>query len=140
MRIAAAALPRVEGQHRNHALAAARRARALQLASQGLTYQQVADELGYASRGTVHHIVHQALARETNEAVEEMRELEVARLDGLQSALWDRAMAGDLDAARTVLRIVATRCRLLELYDRKPTDGFVPKTVVLTAGSATARR
>ena len=44
-----AALPPVRGQHRNRALAAARQARAVQLATEGLTYQQIADELGYAT-------------------------------------------------------------------------------------------
>ncbi len=39
---------------------------AMQLLARGRTYQQVADELGYANRGTVHRIVQQAL--ETHEA------------------------------------------------------------------------
>jgi len=56
------ALPRVEGRHRNRALAAARRARAIQLRAQGWTYEQIANELGYANRGTVCHIVNDALA------------------------------------------------------------------------------
>jgi len=37
--------------------------RALQLVSEGLTYQQVADELGYANKGTVHHLVQQEGSR-----------------------------------------------------------------------------
>ena len=52
-----ATLPPVTGQHRNRALAAARRARAVELATQGMTYQQIADELGYANRGTVYRLV-----------------------------------------------------------------------------------
>jgi hypothetical protein len=48
-----------------------------------MTYQQVADELGYANRGTVYRIVHQALASDTADAVETLQELEVARLDAL---------------------------------------------------------
>jgi hypothetical protein len=36
---------------------------------QGRTCQQVVDELGYANRGTVYRIVHQALARDAREAV-----------------------------------------------------------------------
>ena len=131
-----AALPRVEGQHRNRALAAARRARAIELVTQGMTYQQVADELGYASRGTVYRMVHQALAQETTEAVDRLRELEVARLDALQAALWDQAMAGDVDAGQAAMRLVLARCRLLGLYGQKPTGlnaSWQPTTVVLTA-------
>ena len=95
----AAALPRVQGRHRNKALAAARRARAVELVADGMTYQQIADEMGYSNKGTVYRIVQQALARQTAEAAEELQGLEVARLDALQAALWDRAMAGDVDRA-----------------------------------------
>jgi len=49
MAIAATELPPVHGQHRNHALAAARRARAVELRTAGLTYDQIAVELGYAN-------------------------------------------------------------------------------------------
>jgi hypothetical protein len=129
----AAALPRVEGRHRNRALAAARHARAVELVTQGLTYQQVADELGYANRGTVYRIVHQTLAADTTQAVEMLHELEVARLDALQASLWGRAVAGDLEAVRAALRIVIARCRLLGLYDQPSLERFVPRTVVLTA-------
>jgi transposase-like protein len=134
----AAVLPRVEGQHQNKALAAARRARAVELVTQGMTYQQVADELGYANRGTVYRIVHHALARDTTEAVGTLQELEVARLDALQAALWDRAVEGDVAAARTAMRIIIARCRLLGLYDLTPPERFVPRTVVLTADERAA--
>lgn len=73
-----AAIPLVRGQHRNRALASARQARAVELGTQGHTYQQIADELGYANRGTVHRIVHQALAHDRVEAVETLQRLESA--------------------------------------------------------------
>ena len=38
-------LPRVNGRHRDRALSSARKCRATQLKLQGLTYQQIADEL-----------------------------------------------------------------------------------------------
>ncbi len=42
----------------------------MELATQGHAYQQIADELGYANRGTVHRIVQQALqAVQTEEAL-----------------------------------------------------------------------
>lgn len=109
------ALPRVEGRHRNRALAAARRARAIELRAQGWTYEQIADELGYANRGTVCHVVNDALKVRTDEAVDKLRSLEVQRLDALQVALWHKAMAGDVIAAQAAIRIIASRCRLLGL-------------------------
>jgi len=110
-------LPPVSGQHRNRALAAQRRTRALKLIAQGQTYQQVADYLGYANRGTVHRLVSQALASQQVEAVGSLRELEGARLDALQVSLWETAMQGDLAAIRAVLRIIAARTRLFGLQD-----------------------
>jgi hypothetical protein len=53
----------------------------MQLATEGRTYQEIADELGYANRGTVHHIVHDALTRDRKDAVENHQQLELARLD-----------------------------------------------------------
>jgi hypothetical protein len=88
--------------------------------------------------GTVHRIVHQTLARDTTEAVGTLQELEVARLDALQSALWDAAMRGDVAAARTAMRIVIARCRLLGLHDVTPIERFIPRTVVLTEGDRAA--
>ncbi|MGO4599482.1 hypothetical protein [Terrabacter sp. 2RAF25] len=129
-----AALPMVSGRHRNRALATARHARAIQLATEGHTYQKIADELGYANRGTVHHIVHQALARDRSAVVEKHQQLELARLDALQVALWDKAMAGDVEAAREVRVIIMARCRLLGLDERSTRPaGWTPRTVVLSA-------
>lgn len=128
-----AALPRVEGRHRNRALAAARRARAIELRAQGQTYERIAEELGYANRGTVCHIVSDALKARTDEAVDTLRLLEEQRLDALQAALWDKAMAGDVNAAQAAIRIIISRCRLLGLDG----DGLLvsaearPRTVVV---------
>ena len=61
--------PRVRGRHRNHALAAVRRAKAIELLASGLTFQAIADELGYASKGTVHHVLDQATQGLVAEAV-----------------------------------------------------------------------
>ena len=44
-------LPPVTGRHRNRALAAERRRHAVEMALTGYTYQAIADQLGYASRG-----------------------------------------------------------------------------------------
>ena len=67
MAVALPELPRVHGQHSNRALAAARRARAIELRTTGLTYDQIATELGCANRGTVCHVVSEALKTQTAE-------------------------------------------------------------------------
>ncbi len=71
----------------------------MELATQGYTYQQIADELGYANRGTVHRVVQQTLQSVQTENVEMLRALEVDRLDALQCGLWDEANAGSVRRA-----------------------------------------
>ena len=115
MTTALAELPLVNGRHRNRALAAARRAQAVQLKASGLTYAAIATEMGYANRGTVYRIISEALKAQNVEAVEQLRNLEVARLDTLQRAMWPAAMAGDVHAASVVTRVIMTRSRLLGL-------------------------
>ena len=83
---------------------------------EGKTYQQVADDLGYASRGTVHRIVQSTLAQHEVETIEELRALELARLDALQSSFFDAAVSGDVAAAEVVLKILAQRFRVLQLH------------------------
>jgi orotate phosphoribosyltransferase-like protein len=112
MSAAVAELPKVHGRHRNKALAAARRVRAVELKTAGLTYAQVAAELGYTSRGTAYNIVAKALREQTAEAVADLRHLENARLDALQVALWDAAIDGDVSAVVAVVKIVQARVHL----------------------------
>ena len=129
---ATAELPQVSGRHRNRALASARRARAVELVAQGYTYQQAADELGYANRGTVCHIVSDALTARQVEAVDDLRFLERERLDALQVALWDKAMNGDIRAAQSILGIIMARSRLLGLSGVLLSDeSTMPRTVVV---------
>ena len=50
------------------------------------------------------------------ETIDELRQLEVDRLDALQVAIWDDAMKGDLAAVKAVLRLVHLRAKILGLY------------------------
>ncbi len=105
----------VRGQHRNKALAAWRRARAVELAVEGHTYEEIARDVGYANRGTAYRVVQQALGQRVEDGVDELRRLEQERLDALQAGVWERALAGDPTAVRAALRIIESRCRLLGL-------------------------
>jgi len=125
MTAALAELPPVHGQHRNRALAAARRARAVELRTTGLTYDQIATELGYTNRGTVYHVVAEALKAQTAEAVVQLRTLEIERLDNLQLAVWQKAMDGDVPSAMAVVRVIMARCRLLGAWVRNTRVGVL---------------
>ena len=87
----------------------------LSLRKEGYTYEQVAAELGFASRGSAHNAVTAALRKAVVGPAEELREIDGLRLDAVQRALWPRAIAGDLEAITTVLRISERRCRLFGL-------------------------
>jgi hypothetical protein len=87
----------------------------VELVSEGKTYDQVAEEVGYSNRGTAHRAVSQALSTRLAEDVDHLRQLESDRLDALQLALWPLMVAGDVVAANTIVKIIAARIRLLGL-------------------------
>lgn len=97
---------------------AANRARAVELAVAGATYQQIADELGYANRGTVHRLVTEALAEQWAEGATDRNQLlhrELARLERMTRALWPDVVQGKPDAIHAALRVADRRAKLLGL-------------------------
>ncbi len=99
-----------------------RRTRAVELALSGHSYDDIAREVGYSNRGTAWRAVQNALNRREVAAVDEYRRVELARLDALQRALWDRALEGDRSAVDGVLGVIERRIRLLGL-DRRALRG-----------------
>src|SRR3954452_13754623 len=109
-------LPRVAGRHRNRALDKERRTRAVELVLNGHTYQQVADQMGYANRGTVYRIVQETLRARQADSIDELRQLEMSRLDALQATYWSNALSGDSVATAVVLKVMEQRAKLLGLH------------------------
>jgi hypothetical protein len=104
----------------------------VELALTGSSYQVIADELGYANRGTVYRLVKNALEDRQVETIDELRRLEVDRLDSLQVAIWEDAMTGDLASVKAVLRILQLRAKILGLYsDRGGNCPCVGEPVIL---------
>lgn len=100
------------------AATAERRAKAIRMKIDGATYTQIAEALGYASRSAAHMDVKRSLERHVVEeglAIEAWRELELARLDTLQQAIWPKAMSGDPRAIEAALKILDRRAKLLGL-------------------------
>jgi len=62
---------------------AERDAQAARLRSQGRTYREIAEELGFASRGAAHDAVARALHAVVKDDAEALRAREAERLDGL---------------------------------------------------------
>ncbi|MFE2850568.1 hypothetical protein ACFXJO_05470 [Streptomyces lavendulae] len=100
------------------AFTAERRAKAIRLKINGASYTEIAEQLGYSSRGSACSDVRRALEKHVIEeglAVEAWRELELARLDILQKAVWEKAMEGDPRSIETALKILDRRAKMLGL-------------------------
>lgn len=65
---------------------ASRRLRCVELAGEGKTYEQIAAEVGFSNKSSARKAVVAALGARQVDAVDELRRLEVSRLDQLQSA------------------------------------------------------
>ena len=100
---------------KNRALATERQRQALELHKSGVGYQGIADRLGYAGPSGAYNAVEAALHKTLQEPADELRGLELERLDHLQVAIWDKATSGNLRAVDRVLRIMKRRSQLLGL-------------------------
>ena len=100
-----------------------RRRRALKLRMKGLTYSDIARQVGYASPSGAYEAVRAALESDGGTAADEIRKLHVARLETLLEAIWDAACRGELQAIDRVLRVLDRQAKLLGLdLPRQPED------------------
>lgn len=90
--------------------------RVIELRRAGVTFDVIAQEVGYSNASGAHHAYTRALKRTLREAgADEIRDLELDRLDRLQRFAWNLAAQGNLRAIETILRIMGRRARLLGL-------------------------
>lgn len=74
------------GRFERNAETAARDAEAARLRSRGLTYRQIAEQLGMAGPGKAHEAVKRVLAETVADAAEDLRKVELERLDQMYRA------------------------------------------------------
>jgi len=94
-----------------------REAQAVELRKNGLSYAAIGAELGISDEGA-RKACKRALERmlsELQESAEELREIELGRLDHMQTALWQKALDGDCQTIDRVLRIMQRRAKLAGL-------------------------
>lgn len=87
---------------------------AVQLRLMGWTYENIGRRLGI-TRQAAHARVKKALQEwiaELDESTEELRQLELARLDKAQLSLWPSVLRGDTTAINTLLRVMKRRAAL----------------------------
>lgn len=87
----------------------------LRLRAEGCTYRAIAQRLGYKDPSGAQRAVERALQATLQEASDQLRILELERLDNLHGAIWGRAMKGEGPAVDRVLKIMERRAKLLGL-------------------------
>lgn len=106
------AAAQVPEPRRDRRLTAAEKARrALELRTQGLPYEEIAELCGWKSKSAAHKAVTRALAELAQEPAEELRALELRRLDEMLAGLIWRARLGENTAVDRVLKIMQERRR-----------------------------
>lgn len=114
--------------------AAQRAVMALKLRAEKLSYDQIAQQCGYADRATAHKAVQRELQRVVVANVEELRQEETATLDVMQAECMrlflDKENKGRLFAADRILAIMERRAKLLGL-DLKPEQAIAAAQVVI---------
>jgi hypothetical protein len=88
---------------------------ALRLRKEGRTYAEIAELAGYNTISAAFDAVRREMARVTKEPAAELIQLEAERLDTLFRAHYRAAVAGDVKATLTCLKIMERRARLLGL-------------------------
>jgi hypothetical protein len=88
-------------------------AQVVALRREGMTWDTIAQAVGYKDPSGAHAAYMRASARIVKEDVDAIRDMETERLDMLQGAYWRQAMMGDVPAGMQVLRIMERRAKLL---------------------------
>lgn len=98
-------------------LAGGRRIRALDLRKRGYSYAEIASKLGVSCTCAYHYVSSEMdrINKECSETAAFIRQIEEGRLDCLQVAHWDLAVAGDVKSTQVILSVMERRARLLGL-------------------------
>lgn len=97
---------------------AKRRGQAVELRLAGLTFQQIADQLGYAGKAAAAVDLNRAFEQslmERSRNVDLLIEEQLMILIRMRRAVWPEAIKGDTKAVDSVLKITDRICKMLRL-------------------------
>jgi len=113
--------------------AAAKQAQALELRKAGHSFDQIAAKLGYANGGGAYKAVEAGLKATLQEPADELRQLEITRLDTMLSALWPKVKKGEHGAIDRALKVGERRAALVGLDAPTRFDGRIDVTKLTDA-------
>ena len=90
--------------------------RAYELRLSGKTFKEIAKELKYADASGAYQAYQRAREVVSLDNLGEWRLLELERLNVIQSALWNKAMEGNIPTINALLRVFDLRAKLIGLY------------------------
>lgn len=94
-------------------IASAERKRlAMGMRKRGCTWVEIAEECGYSSARTAAAEVNKLITEIPQENANNLRKIEIERLDQLLNAMWDKAMKGDGWAVDRCVKIMERKAKL----------------------------
>ena len=115
-----------------HATVVQKQERAIALYGEGCSYDEIADELGFANRGSAWRAVDRGLRVQRDLRADEDLQTQIDRYEQVLSKWWDRAINGhDAKAANIVLRTLERLDKVLRLGDGE--HAVSQETLVISA-------
>jgi len=109
---------------------------AAKLRTMRVSWDTIAERVGYSSRGAAYNAVQREIKRIPREAVNELRNVELESLDSLEQGAMRLALAGNLGAIDRVLRIKELRGKYTGVFEAPSDTGVDEVRTVLTAWRA----
>lgn len=103
--------------------------RALELRKAGVSYDMIAQQLGYSNRSSAHRAVSKLLDATEKEVVGDLREMELRRLDDLFRSMYPLALKGNFAAVDKCLKIMERRSKITGLDAPEKTQSDVRQII-----------
>ena len=103
--------------------------RALELRKAGVSYDMIAQQLGYSNKSSAHRAVSKLLDATEKEVVGDLREMELRRLDDLFRSMYPLALKGNFVAVDKCLKIMERRSKMTGLDAPEKTQSDVRQII-----------
>jgi len=106
-----------------------RAVQALELRKAGISYEMIAQRLNYSNRTAAYRAVSRLLDSTEKEAVQDLREMELRRLDDLFMSIYTDARKGNLGAVDRCLRIMERRAKIAGIDSPEKTQTDIRQVI-----------